>query len=100
NSSPSDTNSRYFSVWTAATSSVSESGCSLWNKTSSCMVNYLSSLLGIGVQVGHIQDDADVAVAQNGTAGDPAGLDVEAVQIGGQRLYRHLLLAQQLIHKQ
>ena len=52
-----------------------------------------------GIQISHIEDQADVAVAPDAASGDTVLLHIEIVYIGRQGLHHDLLLAQQLVRR-
>lgn len=60
----------------------------------------LEQSLGGLIQVQHVQNDTDAAIAQKCAAVDAVFLDVKAVEIAGQLLDHNLLFSQQFIHKQ
>ena len=57
-------------------------------------------LLGGRIEIAHVQNDTDIAVAENRTTGNAVALDIEAVDVAGQRLHHDLLFAQKFVNKQ
>lgn len=53
-----------------------------------------------GVDIVHIQNNADIAVTQNRASGNAVILDMELLQIGRQRLDHDLVLAEQAVYQQ
>lgn len=51
------------------------------------------------IKVDDIENQADAAVAQHGTAGNPGILNIELIEVCGQPLYHNLLLPEQIIRE-
>ena len=60
----------------------------------------LKDTLGGGINIGHVQDNADISIAKNRASVDAGIFDVELLQISRQRFYDHLVFANQPVHEQ